>query len=121
MKYDKSQPATYYYATLNESNFEYAFAFNLADTDKVFRRALEPNGITGNTETRSYYNILVQYRKKEVQDALPSDTYRTLGLVDDDPAYPGLFISYKFVCGGVCEESGMLSARWFICIGRGTR
>ncbi|KAI8499269.1 hypothetical protein Bbelb_230330 [Branchiostoma belcheri] len=50
-------PATYYYTALNDS--VYAFAFNLADTDKNFRHPKEPKK-TPKIPT-SYYNLLTAY------------------------------------------------------------
>ncbi|KAK2155924.1 hypothetical protein LSH36_227g06072 [Paralvinella palmiformis] len=81
--------ATFYYAALNDS--EYSFAFSLSDTDKVFRRAQEPED-KANYE-KSYFNLLIEYNSKIARQKFPG-TFEYLQVKYNEKKYPGLRVSY---------------------------
>ncbi|XP_071499643.1 voltage-dependent calcium channel subunit alpha-2/delta-3-like [Diadema antillarum] len=87
----QKMPATYFYTSLNDS--VYSFAFNLADTDKIFRRLAEPPD--RSRYNTSYFNLLIEYNSTLARQDLP-------GLIDeievyyDEPKYPKLRVSYKY-------------------------
>ncbi|CAH1773823.1 unnamed protein product [Owenia fusiformis] len=90
IKYD-IMPGTYYYAAMNDS--EYAFAFNLADTDKVFRRSQEPIERPTVPEKKSYFNLLIEYNSTLARKELPG-VFEYLKVKYDEPKYPNLRVSY---------------------------
>lgn len=82
-------PATYYYTSLNDS--EFAFAFNLAETDKEYRAVEEP--VDRTPYDKSYFNLLAEYNSSIARKELPG-VYEYLQVFFDEPKYPRLFVSY---------------------------
>ncbi|XP_030839369.1 voltage-dependent calcium channel subunit alpha-2/delta-3-like [Strongylocentrotus purpuratus] len=85
------QPATYYYTSLNQS--VYSFAFNLADTDRSFRRLEEPPD--RDRYNTSYFNLLIEYNSSLARTDLPG-VFEDIEVYYDVPKYPHLRVSYKF-------------------------
>ncbi|XP_063967969.1 voltage-dependent calcium channel subunit alpha-2/delta-3-like [Lytechinus pictus] len=85
------QPATYYYTSLNQS--VYSFAFNLADTDKSFRRLEEPPD--RERYNKSYFNLLIEYNSTLARKELPG-AFEEIEVYYDEPKYPHLRVSYKY-------------------------
>ena len=56
-------PSTYFYTSIKDS--EYVFAFNLADSDKNYRRPASPP--PGSKIPSSYYANIESYRSSEVK------------------------------------------------------
>ncbi|XP_033124937.1 voltage-dependent calcium channel subunit alpha-2/delta-1-like [Anneissia japonica] len=87
-------PATYYYTSLNQS--EYSFAFSLADTDSTFRRSNEPQD--KSSLPMSVFNILTEYNSPLAKERLNkngSDLYKEMEIKYDEPKYKGLTVTYK--------------------------
>lgn len=81
------QPATYYYANLNGS--DYSFSYSLSDTDMSFREINEPQEL--EKYKRSYFNLLIEYNSNDSRREFPNE-FETLEVKVDDPKYPGLYI-----------------------------
>ena len=56
-------PSTYYYTSIKDS--EYVFAFNLADSDKLYRRPASPP--QGSIFPVNYYSNIESYNSSEVK------------------------------------------------------
>lgn len=61
-------PSTYYYSSIKDS--EYVFAFNLADSDKLYRRPASPP--RGLTIPVNYYANIESYNNSEVKQVKSS-------------------------------------------------
>ncbi|CAH1252963.1 CACNA2D2 [Branchiostoma lanceolatum] len=83
-------PATYYYTALNDS--VYAFAFNLADTDKNFRHPKEPKKTP--KIPNSYYNLLTAYNDSSVRGRF-QEAWESLDVKFNERRYPKLYVSYE--------------------------
>ncbi|XP_064625749.1 voltage-dependent calcium channel subunit alpha-2/delta-2-like isoform X2 [Lineus longissimus] len=82
-------PLEYYYASLNDS--EYSFAFKLAATDKVFRRSQAPK----NRNKTSYFNLLIEYNSTKGRKALPQE-FENMEVLFNDIKYPSLRVTYLY-------------------------
>lgn len=66
-------PSTYYYTSIKDS--EYVFAFNLADSDKLYRRPASPP--QGSTIPLNYYANIESYNSSEVKEVGATDEYKS--------------------------------------------
>lgn len=66
-------PSTYYYTSIKDS--EYVFAFNLADSDKLYRRPASPP--QGSNIPVNYYANIESYNSSEVKEVGTTDEYKS--------------------------------------------
>ncbi|XP_055337095.1 voltage-dependent calcium channel subunit alpha-2/delta-3-like [Paramacrobiotus metropolitanus] len=85
-----NENVTYYYASAGD---EYSFAFVLANSDMVFRRAQEP--LDDRQNTQSYWNLLIEYNTTHARTQIKDPVYEILDVRYNDTKYPQLTISYR--------------------------
>jgi len=66
-------PSTYYYTSIKDS--EYVFAFNLADSDQLYRRPASPP--QGSNTSVNYYANIESYNSSEVKQVGATDWYKS--------------------------------------------
>lgn len=85
------QPATYYFASLEGS--DYSFAYSLSDTDMSFREISEPSEL--DKYKKSYFNLLIEYNSTTARKELPYE-FEILQVKINETKYPGLRVSYPW-------------------------
>jgi len=83
-------PSTYYYTSIKDS--EYVFAFNLADSDKNYRRPASPP--RGSKIPASYYANIESYNSSEVKQVF-GDLYTDLNVQYNLSFYPDLPVTFN--------------------------
>lgn len=94
-------PSTYYYSSIKDS--EYVFAFNLADSDKQYRRPASPP--PGKMTPVNYYANVEAYNSTELKKVF-GDLYAGLNVQYNQPLFPDVYVTYE-------ASTVMLSAKTY--------